>query len=285
MRPLFTGAEMAGIKFHGAIDVEISHNHIYRTGRGLWLDWMAQGTRVTGNLFHDNTAEDLFVEVDHGPFLVDNNLFLSGVSLLDVSEGGAYVHNLWAGKIVSVEEPFRLTPFHPAHSTTVAGLVATQGGDDRFYNNVLVGAGDAAVELPRADDRNRRTAGYGLQAYALRPLPLQTGGNVYLAGAKPLAGESDAVVRPSDPRIRVEEESGAFYLRFVAGAELGAAQTKLVTTDLLGKAFVPQVPYENPDGSPLAVDRDYFGKPRDKGRPTPGPFERPGTGELKLRVR
>jgi len=34
VRQLFSGAEMAGIKFHGAIDVEISHNHIYRTNRG-----------------------------------------------------------------------------------------------------------------------------------------------------------------------------------------------------------------------------------------------------------
>ena len=33
--------------------------------------------------------EDLFVEVDHGPFVVDNNLFLSSVNLLDMSEGGA----------------------------------------------------------------------------------------------------------------------------------------------------------------------------------------------------
>ena len=55
---------------------------------------MAQGTRVTGNLFHDNMAEDLFVEVDHGPFLVDNNIFLSPRTLLSVSQGGAYVHNL-----------------------------------------------------------------------------------------------------------------------------------------------------------------------------------------------
>ncbi len=44
VRRLFSGAEMAGIKFHAAIDVEISRNHIYRTCRGLWLDWMAQGT-------------------------------------------------------------------------------------------------------------------------------------------------------------------------------------------------------------------------------------------------
>ena len=45
---------------------------------------MAQGTRVSGNLFHDNRSEDLFVEVDHGPFLVDNNIFLSPRALLDL---------------------------------------------------------------------------------------------------------------------------------------------------------------------------------------------------------
>lgn len=53
---LFGGAEMAGIKFHGAIDCEISHNHIYNTFRSLWLDWMTQGTRVSGNLCHDNVS-------------------------------------------------------------------------------------------------------------------------------------------------------------------------------------------------------------------------------------
>jgi len=59
---------------------------------------MAQGTRVTGNLYHDNLSDDLF-EVDHGPFLVDNNIFLSPTTLLSVSQGGAYVHNLIAGDI------------------------------------------------------------------------------------------------------------------------------------------------------------------------------------------
>jgi alpha-N-arabinofuranosidase len=285
VRQAFTGAEMAGIKFHGAVDAEISRNHIYRTVRGLWLDWMAQGTRVTANLMHDNAAEDLFVEVNHGPFLVDNNLFLSRVSLLDVSEGGAYAHNLFAGKIVSVEEPFRLTPFHPAQSTTVAGLVSTRGGDNRFYNNLFVGAGDTGVELPREDDRNRRAAGYGLAVYDLRPLPLRTSGNVYLAGAKPYSRETEAIVRPDvDPGVRVVDEGGAWSVRLAAGAVLEAAATPLVTTDLLGRAFVAQVPYTNADGSPLAVDRDYFGKTRDRSRPTPGPFERPGTGDLKLPV-
>ena len=69
---------MAGIKFHGAIDVVISRNHIYRCGdvAGIWLDWMAQGAQVTGNLMHDNRgAGDIFCEMQHGPMLVANNLF------------------------------------------------------------------------------------------------------------------------------------------------------------------------------------------------------------------
>ena len=58
VRRLFGGAEMAGIKFHGAIDAVISRNHIYRCGdvSGIWLDWMAQGAQVTGNLMHDNSG-------------------------------------------------------------------------------------------------------------------------------------------------------------------------------------------------------------------------------------
>jgi len=126
VRQLFSGAEMAGIKFHGAIDSVIRSNHLYRTCRGLWLDWMAQGVQVSGNLFHDNLSEDVFVEVNHGPFLVDNNLLLSKTSLLDMSEGGAYVHNLIAGRIVSRAELSRSTPYHEAHSTVIAGLVMSR---------------------------------------------------------------------------------------------------------------------------------------------------------------
>ncbi len=142
VRQLFSGAEMAGIKFHAAIDVEISRNHIYRTTRGLWLDWMAQGTRVTGNLFHENQNEDLFVEVDHGPFLVDDNIFLSPTTLLSVSQGGAFAHNLMAGAIHVIPFDARLTPFHKPHSTALAGMHDNPLGDMRFYNNLLVERGD-----------------------------------------------------------------------------------------------------------------------------------------------
>jgi len=277
VRRLFSGAEMAGIKFHAAIDTEISRNHIYRTTRGLWLDWMAQGTRVTRNLFHDNLSEDLFVEVDHGPFLVDNNIFLSAVNLLDMSEGGAYAHNLLTGKILSRPEPRRETPYHPAHSTKVAGLVNVKGGDDRFYNNIFIGGAEAQPAAKKAQP----DTGYGLWVYDNREFPLQTGGNVYYNGARPYAKEVNPVVQAGfEAKVSIVDDS----LHLMLDEAVRQTKTRPVTTELLGKARIPQLPYENPDGSPIRVDTDYFGKKRTQANPTPGPFENPVTPPLKLKV-
>jgi hypothetical protein len=285
VRRLFTGAEMAGIKFHAAIDSVISRNHIYRTCLGLWLDWMAQGTRVSGNLFHDNAGQDLFVEVDHGPFVVDNNFFLSPTSLLDMSEGGAYVHNLFNGRIVTSPEPNRETPFHPAHSTTVAGLARIKGGDDRFYNNLFIGNGPSSGggEKPNADPG--WSGGYGLWLYDAREYPLQTGGNIFFNGARPYAKEpSPVVLETSDPKIKLVQETEQFFLELSLPPDLAKAETRPVSTALLGKARIPGVAYENADGSPLRIGKDYFGKKRSSTQPSAGPVEHPGKGDLKLRL-
>ena len=275
---------MAGIKLHAAIDVVIRGNHIHHTCRGLWLDWMAQGTRVSANLFHNND-QDIFVEVDHGPFLVDNNLLLSGISLLDMSEGGAYAYNLLTGKIISRPELGRSTPYHPAHSTAVAGLCNIQGGDDRFYNNILVGSGSAAADKPSAKDPKQAAAGFGLWVYDARPFPLQTGGNVYLNYARPYRGEAKPTVDDAaDPEVKIVEEGPKTYLRLTLGQAVQRANTVPVTTALLGKAKIAGLAYENADGSPLKVDTDYFGKKRNAANPTAGPFENPGSGPLNLKV-
>jgi hypothetical protein len=245
---------------------------------------MAQGTRVSGNLFHDNAAEDLFMEVNHGPYLVDNNVFLSNVNLLDMSEGGAFAHNLFNGQIISRPEPNRSTPYHPAHATVVAGLATTKGGDNRFHNNLFIGKGGAAGARKPAGKSNQAASGYGLSVYDERELPLQTGGNLYYHGSKPHAKETQPTEAEANPRIKLLEEGGRFYLQVTCGPELKQAGTGRVTTALLGKTAIPQLPYENPDGSPLTVDRDYFGQPRAQAKPTPGPFENPGAGELRLKV-
>lgn len=274
VRQLFTGAEMAGIKFHGAIDTVINGNHIHNTCLGLWLDWMAQGTRVSANVFHDN-GRDLFMEVNHGPYVVDNNVFLSPASLLDVSEGGAFIHNLFNGTFVSSPEPNRDTPFHPAHSTTVAGLRNTKGGDNRFYNNIFIGRGDGPQSRP-----------YGLAVYDARELPLQNGGNVFYYGALPYGRDNCFVTTARNPQLTAvcESRSGDCGLQLTIGPQLDQAQTKLVDSTLLGKAKVSGLAYENADGTPLEIDRDFLGKKRDPAHPTPGPFEDLEEGLHKLQL-
>jgi alpha-N-arabinofuranosidase len=268
VRQLFSGAEMAGIKFHGAIDVEISRNNIYRTVRGIWLDWMAQGTRVSANLFHDN-HQDLFVEVDHGPFLIDNNLFLSSLSPLlldDNSQGGAFVHNLFAGVIKGNHYDKRQTPFLKAHSTEIGGLHDNPNGDHRYYNNLFVGA--------------------DLSTYDNAILPIWADGNVFLKGTRPPKNEKDPLVKPDfDPEVRLVEEAGGFYLEMKYDPAWKTERTrKLVTSELLGRAIISNLPYEQPDGKPISINTDYFGRSRNESNPTPGPFENPGRGDVKLKV-
>ncbi|MGH7952307.1 MAG: right-handed parallel beta-helix repeat-containing protein [Limisphaerales bacterium] len=266
VRNWFSGAEMAGIKLHGAIDVQIFHNHIYRTCLGLWLDWMAQGARISGNLFNNN-GRDVFVEVDHGPFLMDNNLFLSPASLLSHSQGGAYIHNLFAGTIGANYFDARQTPFFKAHSTALAGFHNNPRGDDRYYNNIFV----------------RRAS---LIAYDKSQLSVFMDGNVFLDGAKPSKFEKNPLVETNfNPALRLVQKADGFYLQIKFDSAWSHERTrKLVTTALLGKAVIPNLPYEQPDGSTIRIDTDYFGKSRNEKHPTPGPFANPGNGLLMLKV-
>lgn len=155
------GAEIAGIKLHAAIDVIMRRNHIHHCTMGIWTDWEAQGTRISQNLLHDNQrpefakqlkggmmSQDLFVEVGHGPTLIDNNLLLSDVSLRMATEGVALVHNLICGSFTCVGSGCdcyvdgmlrqRYTPYHIPHRTEVMGFMTILHGDDRFYNNIFV---------------------------------------------------------------------------------------------------------------------------------------------------
>ncbi|MBO4242103.1 MAG: hypothetical protein J5883_02355, partial [Clostridiales bacterium] len=47
--------------------------------------------------------------------------------------------------------------------------------------------------------------------------------------------------------------------------------TELLDSDSLGKAFEPEQRFEDPDGSTIVFDTDYFGE-KDENRSVPGPF-------------
>ncbi len=159
------GAEIGGIKLHAAIDVIIRNNHFHDCTRGIWLDWQCQGTRVSSNLFHDNCmsrehllkpecaqglglGEDLWIEIAHGPTLVDNNIMLSERCVRLAAQGVAFVHNLFRGAITGVGRGVcngtnefaspRYTPIHRPHDTAITGFMTVLHGDVRFYNNVFI---------------------------------------------------------------------------------------------------------------------------------------------------
>ena len=45
----------------------------------------------------------------------------------------------------------------------------------------------------------------------------------------------------------------------------------MINTEVLGKAFEPEQYFENPDGTPIQFDSDYFGDHRGT-EVIPGPF-------------
>jgi alpha-L-arabinofuranosidase len=252
---LFGGFEQAGIKLHAPVDTIISQNLIFNCNMGVWLDWMTQGTRVSGNTLFENQQWDLFIEVSHGPYVVDNNWLMSTTSLRDAAQGGAYVHNLFGGKIVQREEAERSTPYFEPHSTELAGEGKVLDGDERFYNNIFMEQG-------------------GLQAYDGNQEELWMDGNVFLYKAKPCKLEAEPLCDPdADTRFCINVENPQVTLELKQRTRWGQRQCQPVTTERLGKAKLVGQLFENPDGTPISINNDYFGSPRNPDHPFPGPVE------------
>jgi hypothetical protein len=269
----FDGAEIGGIKFHAAVDAVILHNRIHDTGRGIWLDWMTQGTRVSGNIFYNNDLEDLFIEVSHGPFTVDNNIFLSPVSIRSQSEGGAFVQNLITGYVQTWPDQNRFTPYFLPHSTDIAGLTTIMGGDDRLYNNIIIGRESGS------DNK------YGLVTYNNSKLPVWIDGNFYYNKANPSVKDIDYKSSPGfDPGLQLIEENGSGYLNFTLDPAFFDHKVKLISGDILGKAKIPKTAFENADGTAIILDEDYFGNKRSPDANLAGPIFnlKPGKSVVKL---
>ncbi|MFV0464492.1 MAG: hypothetical protein ACK5ML_00350 [Lachnospiraceae bacterium] len=306
---------------HAAIDVVIRNNHIHNCTRGIWLDWQVQGTRVSNNLFYDNClpyefvlsrgtfsaiGEDLFIEVSHGPTLVDHNIMLSDRALKICAQGIALVHNLIHGSITSVgigtdngskdiPSP-RYTPYHQIHGTRVEGFMTILHGDVRIYNNIFVqkkirptmkAVSDIVSKDGNGwDDCNMIAGSFVYNGYPTFQewdakfegycgigsksddkyydhLPVWMSGNQYFNGARPWEKEADAAVN-SENEIRIElyKKDDSMYLNTNLYEFLTDAGCGIISTENLGMAFEPEEKFEHPDGSPIVLIQDYWGRSR-----------------------
>jgi hypothetical protein len=238
---------------------------------------MTQGTRVSGNILYNNDLEDIFLEVNHGPFIVDNNIMLSPMAVRTQSQGGAYIHNLIAGAVYMWPEPNRFTPYFLPHSTDVSALTTILSGDDRFYNNIIVGKGDK----PSKDQRVKP----GLLIYDNAKLPVFISDNVYYNGASPSSKDINAFTDQGfDPGIKLEEKEDGVFLQFAVNQLFPNQKVRIITTDILERARIPKARFDNPDGTPLAIDRDYQGNLRNGSNNLPGPFINLSGGAITIKV-
>ena len=327
------GAETAGIKLHAAIDVTIRRNHIHHCIMGVWCDWEAQGARISQNLMHNNDRPeglkqapgamfntDIFIEVGHGPTLIDNNLLLSRYSVVMPSEGVACVHNLMLGSfglinsgvdsIVNGQREPRYTPYHIRHRTEVAGFMTILHGDDRIYNNLFV------QHFPVSDpEKTPQHPDYGvvgtapfdifpsygewiahfkmdetepdmgaLAQWHFSHLPVWIDGNAYFNGATVSRHEGHHLsCKNENAVVKLSEKDGKYFLETNLYSLLGDFRDGLISTETLGFAFEPEQRFENPDGSDILFDEDYFGMHRGV-RAFPGPIEPAAAPEGRMLI-
>lgn len=256
-------------------------------------------------------SQDIFVEVGHGPTLIDNNILLSKVSLRLSTQGVACVHNLMLGAFTAVgggtdnvvngvNQP-RYTPYHIPHRTEVAGFMTILHGDDRFYNNIFIQnwpVGEAEVKKDMgflmADNQEVGTAVFDdyptceewiknfeldkpadmmkLEPFHFGHLPVWVDGNAYFNGAKACKNEeSNLIDNTTKAYVELVETDGGISLKTNVYDLLGGFTCGMINSDILGEAFEPEQRFENPDGSFIQFDSDYLGEHRGA-CVLPGPF-------------
>ena len=268
------GYETGGIKLHDAVDVTIRNNVIrrvhagFRAGKGeyagIWIDWGAQGTRVTGNIVYDMTSWPLFLQNEHGPVLVDNNIF-SGP--LNSSAGSSvFVHNLFANC------PWRRglwkgaqTAYWKPHTGDLVEVAQVSFLNDRYLNNIFV---------ERGTDTISNAPGY------------QIDWNIYYQGAaKSGWGDERSIVDGACAAdVKFKSLANGVEVSFRANRAPRTVKGPKIASDLLGIFPPTGERLENPDGSPMTIDRDILGNPRAAANPTAGPLEKLEDGNNVVRL-
>ncbi|MFJ4170725.1 right-handed parallel beta-helix repeat-containing protein [Paenarthrobacter sp. NPDC089714] len=300
----FYGYEIAGIKMHAPIDVTLVGNRIHHCVLGTWLDWEVQGTRVSRNIYHHN-RRDIFIEVSHGPYVVDNNVFASPASMEIMSQGGAFIHNLFAGAIRFASDMDRATPYHRPHSTEVAGFAVIYGGDDRFIANMFLGSNELEGWAEECEAFGRTWLGTDVfdhhpasfdeymelidqrppgthKRFIGVPQAVYIRDNVYANGAKGYAHEHGAVTLTNPVTAQIDEDYGQLFMEIDVPPEFATSTRALESYELPPVRFAG-LDFESRDGSPLTFVHDVTGEIRS-GNTVAGPFSALQVGTNRIRL-
>ncbi|MGO1988214.1 hypothetical protein [Mammaliicoccus vitulinus] len=289
----FFGHEIAGIKLHAAIDTHVYNNYVHHCSLGMWFDWQTHGTRISKNIFADNTR-DLFVEVSSGPYIVDNNILTADYALDNHAQGGAYINNIIHGEIVHRLMLDRATPYHVPHSTLVAGFAPVYGGDDRFYNNIFVGKdniknigthlfNEYTTSLEEYKDLVYKVEG-DHEAFHKIKQPVFINHNAYLNHAEHFNREESFIEDDTfDPQISISEDEEGVYLNITIPDQLLDFKGDIHSTYTLPKVRLVDADFEDPDGKAVTLDTDLINDIRND-HAILGPIQNLQPGKNKILV-
>jgi hypothetical protein len=245
----FGGWETAAIKFHESVDTVIRGNLIRGVRRqkcgayGIWMDWANQGTRISGNVIYDIEESTLYIEMNHGPILIDNNVLI-GASVRNFgSEGNIYAHNLFVDSaFFSVPEPSRSSQHYQPHTRRHTGGRPGIVQDERWFNNLFIRGGL---------DKLAKAPGY------------EADGNVYLEGAaKSAFGDEHSTVDPFVTEFRREDAPRGVAVTFTVNDAPRRVKATRVDAARVGVLPTAGQTLEDRHGAKIGVDTDLFGAKR-----------------------
>jgi hypothetical protein len=241
-RKEFGGWETAAIKFHNSVDTVISGNlirgvfHQEQGAFGIWMDYANQGIRITDNVIYDTQAATIFLEMDHGPTLVDNNILI-GQDVRSNSEATVFAHNLFVdcGYQYSPDTK-RRSAYYTPHTTKAVGTKTGTAQDDKWFNNIFVRKG--------LDDV-KNAPGY-VSDY-----------NIFLQGAqKSSFGDEHSIVEPFVTGFACESHPLGVTIRFSMNDAFSKLKCPWIDAGLVGIFSTVGQTIEDRYGKLIKVDTD-----------------------------
>jgi hypothetical protein len=150
------------------------------------------------------------------------------------------------------------------------GFMTILHGDNRFYNNIFIQnwPSDDAVILHDTDDgrdlENRRVG-----TWVFDDFPTYEEWHSQFDFSRP--ANMSELEKAHFGRLPIWAEGNIYMNGVRACKQEKKVKCRMVTSDILGKAFEPEQRFEAPDGSDLVFDVDYYGNKRT-GDIVPGPF-------------
>ncbi len=252
----FGGWETAAIKFHNSVDTVISGNlirgvyHQEQGAFGIWMDYANQGIRITGNVIYNTEAATVFLEMNHGPILVDNNI-LVGQPVRSNSEATVFAHNLFVACGYDYSpDTGRRSAYYTPHTTKGVSRKTGTAQDDKWFNNIFV---------RRGLDRVKTASGY-VSDY-----------NVFLEGAKKSSfGDENSMVDPYVTAFTIKDHPLRTTITFSINDSPFRVKGPRVNAELVGVFPTVGQTIEDRYGNPIKVDTDFNG--RKYSRPVAGPL-------------